>query len=165
MRRREFIKVSGLAGLAFLIGCPSNVSQAALLALVNEIAVAWAKLSPFLSLNPALVASITAEIAAIRAAIQAWSPGFSITDIEKVVNALVATMALIPVIAMYEPLVALIVATAEGILALLVPGGAPNVMVTARGKIFGNPPHSAGQFKSAWNKAVKAGSLPGQLEL
>lgn len=161
--RREFIKIGSLAGLAILAGCP--VTQSSLEALIAEIAAAWAKLSPYVtSTDPALAVKITAEIIAVQAAIQGWKPGMSITDIESVINILVSSMNLIPVIAQYEPLVALIVATAEGILALL-PNGTPNVMVNARGVAFANPPRTARQFKKEWNKTVNAKALPAKLEI
>jgi hypothetical protein len=166
VNRRTFIQSAGtwaafslLPGLA---GCP--VAQTTLESLAVMLAKAWVALAPFLkNVDPALSAKIAAEIAAVEAALNGWAPGKPITDIENVVNALVVTMNLIPVAAQFEPLVALIVATAEGILALV--GGGANVMVSARGATFANPPRTARQFKKAWHKVIVEKALPAGLEI
>jgi hypothetical protein len=172
MNRRTFITRTGavailaLPSLGLLSGCPSNVTQTTLEALVTEMATAWAALAPYLKgVSASLVGAIAGGLSGLEAAVKAWTPGKAITDIETIVNAIVANLNLIPGASQYEGLIVLLVATAEGILAILVPGPASNVMVTARGVMVGNPPRTERQFHAGWNGEIRKKGLPKGLEI
>lgn len=182
MNRRQFLLKSGYTtlalstcgSLALLEGCP--VSQEQLTALVNEVGVGLQGILPyFKTVSAEAAAKIEAAFATLQTDVQNFKPGATVAVIEQAVNDFVAAMNLIPVVAQYQPLVALIVATVEGIITLLVPapaGGtvafaraAPEVAITRekghvlvsyRGVTVKDPPKTAGSFRSAWNKDVKA---------
>jgi hypothetical protein len=187
MTRREFahrsfatlVLAGSLPALFPLAGCPT-ITQTQLASLIAEVGAGLAEILPYLtSVSAAAAQKIEASFQALETAVQNWKPGAVVSEIEQAVNVFVANMNLIPVLAEYQPLVALIVATAEGLLALLIPapaGGtttttfahaAPGVavdhvggkiVVHYQGQTVTNPPKTASAFRSAWNKQVKADS-------
>jgi hypothetical protein len=176
MNRRMFGKKALLATGALLVlpeltGCPVTQSQIA--ALVAEVGTGLSGILPYIKgVSATLATQIEASFAALQAAVQAWKPGTSIQDIEQVVNAFVANMALIPVLGAYQPLVALIVATAEGIITLLVPNAtaAPRTTATSRFVVtatsqYPHPPNTARSFRGTWNGVVKKDSALAGLEI
>lgn len=174
--RRTFLKqasaVTALAvTLPLLEGCPVTQSQIA--ALVAEIGTGLSGILPYIkSVSASVATQVEKSFAALETAVQGWKPGTSIADIEQVVNAFVANMALIPVLGAYQPLVALIVATAEGIITLLVPNAtaAPRTTATSRFVVtatsqYPHPPKTARSFRGTWNGVVKKDSALAGLEI
>jgi hypothetical protein len=157
------VTVSG-SGMLLLEGCP--VSQSQLAQLVAEVGTGLSGVLPYIKSVSAMVATqIQSTFSALETAVQAWKPGTVIADVEQAVNAFVANMALIPVLGAYQPLVALIVATAEGIITLLIPNPAPQTsavraMATRAASQYPHPPRTAGQFKRKYNSVAKANNLP-----
>jgi hypothetical protein len=176
MTRRMFGKQVMLVGGGLLVmplleGCP--LSQSQLAQLVAEVGTGLAGVLPYIkSVSASLAGQIQASFSALEAAVQAWKPGTAIADVEQAVNAFVANMALIPGLGAYQPLVALIVATAEGIITLVVPNAAPAAMrvgltsikaqnaLTTMINQYPHPPHTARAFKAKYNSVAKASNLP-----
>lgn len=167
--RRNFLKsASALAAMAvafpLLEGCP--VSQSQLAQLVAEVGTGLSGIMPYIkSVSASLATQIESGFAALEQAVQAWTPGTAVADIEQAVNAFVANMALIPVLGAYQPLVALVVATVEGIITLLVPTPAPTTSAvkaaySAALAQYPKPPRTARAFKSKFNSVAKANNLP-----
>lgn len=183
--RRRFLRNSALmiVGspilLSMLEGCP--VSQTQISDLLNEVGYGLEKILPyFSSVSAAAAAKVEAAFQTFATDVRNFQPGQAISLIEQAANDFVGAMSLIPVLAAYQPLVALIVATVEGIIAVLNPApaggnvvtmnthGAPvavtrtakgHVVVSYQGLSITDPPKSAAAFKKAWNKA--GASIPG----
>lgn len=177
--RRKFMKslaalatitISG-SGMLLLEGCPVTQSQIA--QLVAEVGTGLSGILPYIKGVSATIATqIESSFAALETAVQGWKPGTAVTDIEQVVNAFVANMALIPVLGAYQPLVALIVATAEGIITLLVPNAtaAPRTTATSAFMVksaqqWPHPPKTAHSFRGSWNGVVKKNQQLAGLEI
>lgn len=180
LTRRQFaIRTTQLLGamavLPYLAGCP-GITQTQLASLISEVGAGLQEILPYLkSVDAATAAKIELAFSALETAVQNWKPGSAVAVIEEAVNAFVGAMAIIPVLASYQPLVALIVATAEGLLALPIPAppagtttafahATPgvgvthehgHVVVSYQGITISNPPKTAAAFRSSWNKAVK----------
>jgi hypothetical protein len=163
MNRRKFIvsalAVAAVPGLLTLEGCP--VSQSQLAALIGEVGAGLAEILPYLtSVSQAAAAKVEAAFQALETAVQNWKPGSVISVIEQAVNDFVSDMNLIPVLADYQPLVALIVATVEQLISLILPTSSAPATAVATGRVtlaqIGAAPKTASSFRSAWNKQVKA---------
>jgi hypothetical protein len=179
LTRRELMQyataVLAMSALPALEGCPA-VTQSQLAELIGEVGAGLAEILPYLkTVSSSAAATIYQAFQALETAVQNWKPGGVVSEIEQAVNAFVSAMSLVPVLAEYQPLVALIVATVEGLLTLLIPisttasnvvAGMPKgvivthekgrVIVAVNGVTIANPPTTAGKFRSAWNKQVGA---------
>jgi hypothetical protein len=156
MNRRELMHrgslvLAGAAILPWLAGCPASQSQIA--ELVAEMSTALNGILPYLkSVSASEAATIQQLFQALETDVKGWKAGDSIAAIEQVVNDFVASMNLIPVTADYQPLVALLVATAEGIITLVT----PTTSLSAKISKSSAAPKTASTFRAAWNKETKA---------
>jgi hypothetical protein len=155
------------ASFALLAGCPfGSVTQSQIVELIAEVGAGLQEILPYLkSVSASEAATIYAAFQTLETDVQNWKPGGAIAVIEQAVNAFVSAMNLVPVLAEYQPLVALIVATVEGLIALIAPGSTPPPPatgvtrngrrgITYKGVTFPNPPTTASSFRSSWNKQV-----------
>jgi hypothetical protein len=180
MTRREFahrsfatlVLAGSLPALLPLAGCP--VTQSELAELIGEVGAGLAEILPYLtSVSQTAAQKVEAAFQALETAVQNWKPGTVVSVIEQAVNDFVADMDLIPVLADYQPLVALIVATVEQLIALILPAPASttsalrassgvavthegrHLVVNYKGVTIKDPPKTARGFRGAWNKQVK----------
>jgi hypothetical protein len=180
MNRREFgFNTIGFLTVLFLAGCQgASVTQPQLQALLAVIGKALGKIDPLLrKWNPKIASDIEAAYKALDDFAQKYKPGDDLKDVEALVNALVnnlqAIVPYLPPIGPLQPvdyigLIQLIVATVEGILALLpIPAINPaniSVSVKKEGKsivvrvssptglrTFTNPPQTGPLFALWWN--------------
>ena len=180
MNRRDFVRcMAALAALSALTGCPTaNPDQIA--ALVAEIAKAIGKLLPYFSgVDAQWAKDIQAALTALETVAGKWQKGDPLAEIESVVNALVQLMGAFPIAAPYQPLVTIIVATLEGILALVIPPAKGNarsyvlgtskvdcrrvgrhvyvdITVDGHRQTVVDPPKTAAAFTAAWDKLAPA---------
>jgi hypothetical protein len=180
MNRRQFTLGTLISLTAlFLTGCQgASITQPQLQALLAVIGKALAKLMPFLrTMNSKLAGDIEAAYKALDDFAQNYKPGDAIKDVEALVNALVdnlqAIVPYVPQVGPYIGLIQLIVATVEGLLALL-----PNAsltpanmnvdakrdgkhvvvkIMTSQGWItITDPPSTGPAFTAAWDKLAPA---------
>ena len=157
---RAFAALTLAAAFPFLAGCP-GVTQSQVAQLIAEVGTALAEIMPYLkTVSAATAQKIEDSFLALETAVQNWKPGTTIAVIEQVVNDFVANMNLIPVLADYQPLVALIVATVEGLVSLLVPTALPSSVTSSARQMAAvkGAPKNAKQFRKAWNEAVRSRS-------
>lgn len=169
LTRRDLLKRGSLVGMAALAtpalltleGCP--ISQSQLVALIGELQSGFNAILPYLkTVDAATAAKVQALLTDLQSDVATWTSGSSIAIIEQIVNDIVAALALFPVTAAYAPLIALIVATAEGIITLLVPNSAPapapapaGIRAMARAR-YPHPPKTAGGFRKEWNRVAES---------
>ena len=174
MQRRDFLKRTATVGAIIAVspsallveGCPS-VNVKALLNTVLDSAQAILKVA---TPNAPWIPALESAIVALQQAEQQWSAGSSVQIIISALNTLQAVLAVIPVTAAYSPLIAVLVAGIEAVLAAVVPQPAPTPVTLNAAKnpyltshrVVLNKPHflqsRQGAYKAQWNAtAVKVG--------
>ena len=180
MNRRQFA-IGGIISLAapFLAGCPTSPDlQQQLEGLLTQVGAALDKLMPILrSWNAKVANDIEDGFNLLVSAVNGYKPGNQVQSIEAAVNALVtalqAIVQYIPQAGPYLAMVQLVVATVEGILALVLPttSMSPNskfspVSFRRVGKhvyidienaqSVMDPPSTGPEFTTAWDKLAPA---------
>ena len=181
MNRRQFT-LGGLISLtvSLLVGCPTSPDlQQQLEDLLTQVGAALKNLDPLLEAwNPKIAVDIDAGFTLLESAVNGYQPGNSVASIENAVNALVtalqAIVQYIPQAGPYLAMVQLIVATVEGILALL-PNSALNPantnvdvrrvgkhvqvkIMTPQGWVSVTDPATTGKaFTTAWDELAPVG--------
>jgi hypothetical protein len=172
--RRQFGKsavgvlgITALGGVSLAEGCTSS-------SVINEINVILQEAASVLAVvepNAPWVADFKNAIAALMVAEQQWDTGGTVQLVIDALNTVVAITAVIPLTAPYSPLIDILVAGIEAVLAAL-PQSSNNAGVRAMAS--GNPhvgryqfqkhwyrsTPTAGEFKSAWNASAKERNLP-----
>lgn len=173
MQRREFLKrTAGIGALvavapsALLVeGCSVNVK-----ALLNTVINSAEAIIKVAAPNAPWLQPLESAITALQQAEQQWSAGGAVQIVISALNTVQAVLAVIPVTAVYSPLIAVLVAGIEAVLAALVPQPAPtpvtlnaarNPYLTTN-KVALAKPHTfqtyQGAYRSQWNAtAVKIG--------
>lgn len=106
------------------------------------------------------VPQLQSAITALKAAEQTWQNGGSVQTVINVLNTIVAITSVIPLTAQYSPLIDVLVAGIEAVLAALPPSTAVNAAVfvsphVGRVHIKHKMFHSrTAEFKDAWNAAA-----------
>jgi len=153
-----------------MVGCTGSQ-------VVNEVNVVLTEAVNILAVaqpNAPWAPQLKAAVAALQTAEATWQAGGTVVIVEDALNTIVAIMAAIPLTAAYSPLIDVLVAGIEAILAALPPSTvAPTPVVAAshnphigRVQIKHHMLHSrVSDFKAAWNAAVKADSRLAGAEL
>jgi hypothetical protein len=129
MQRRDFLKKSTTAA-AVLLASPSvlvvegcNVNVKALLNTVLDSAQAILRVA---APNEGWITPLQSAIVALEQAEQQWSAGGAVQIVISALNSVQSVLAVIPITAVYSPLIAVLVAGIEAVLVALVPQPAPN---------------------------------------
>ena len=169
MNRRDFGKAAlavSVAGPALLSidGCSTSTVVQDINVVLNEaenVLAVVASDAPWLP-------DFKAAIAALQTAEAGWNGGGDIQIVVDALNTLVAVTAVIPVTAAYSPLIDVLVAAVEAVLALL---SATGNTVSVRTTVAQNPHVGAykithrwgrtpaGDFKANWNSVANAHGL------
>jgi len=170
--RRGFIGKAALALISFatlsLTGCALTPANAK--ALINVLITSIQNILK-VSTNAPWVGDLAAALTALQTAEASWSAGGTVAVIDDALNTLTAVLAVIPLTAIYSPLVDIVVAGIEAVLAVLpVATGSAKL----RAAISSNPHHGRivlnkkslrhetpqGAYKSQWNGLCKQIGLP-----
>ena len=177
MNRRNFLKVSVagavLATAPTLEGCTSSEVVNAINTVLKEAAAVLAVADP----GAAWESELQQAIGALMTAEQQWQSGGAVQIVDDALNAIVAITAVIPLTAVYSPLIDVLVAAIEAVLALL-PAAVSSVATkltreqmeksSATGnshigrykmKTYWDHPTVSGRFKCNWNDVAKANNL------
>jgi hypothetical protein len=170
INRRQFGKstvallgFASLGGTVLLDGCTGSQ-------VINEINVVLQQAAAVLAVaepNAPWVAELKNAIAALMTAEQQWQNGGTVQVVIDVLNTIVAITAVIPITAVYSPLIDILVAGIEAVLAALPqssnvggiraqPSGNPHIGKYAFPKHWYRSTPTASEFKSCWNAAAKA---------
>ena len=180
MTRRAFGKGFGILALSatagtslFTEGCaltPANVK-----ALINVLITSIQNFILKVATGASWSVDLSAALAALQSAEQNWTSGGPITLIDDALNTITAVLAVIPLTAVFSPLVDIVVAGIEAVLAVI---PVTPAVTKLRGTISTNPHHGRvvlrkpsllhetpqGAYKAQWNGTCKQIGLP-QAEL
>ena len=162
MNRRVFVKTSAIAAavVALPVTLTSCVSVKSLLNTVIGAVQAILRVA-----DPTATWSVTLQ-AALTALVQAeanWTAGGAVVIVIDALNTLANVCAVIPMTAVYSPLIDILVAGIDAVLTLLIPKNAVVALVKPaanphRGRVQLNKPHfyqtQQGAFHSQWNRAA-----------
>jgi hypothetical protein len=168
MNRRSFFQAAAATGLVATLptleGCGLSEVENAINVVLREAAAVLAVAEP----NASWLAPLQQAIASLMTAEQQWQNGGPVQVVDDALNTIVAITAVIPLTAVYSPLIDVLVAAIETVLALL-PAPATGVAKATR---TGNPrvgrytlksywdhPTPAGRFKKNWNDVATANKL------
>lgn len=176
MNRREFSKMAGTVLMAlatggvalFAEGCILNATNVK--SLINVLITSIQNILKVATGAP-WAADLSAALAALQSAEQNWSAGGAVTLIDDALNTVTAVLAVIPLTAVFSPLVDIIVTGIEAVLAVL--PITPSV-TKLRGALSANPHHGRialnktnwkhetpqGAYKAQWNGICKQIGLP-----
>lgn len=119
--RREFLRTSTLAAIAATIGIPSltgcAVNVKALLTTLITSIQAILKVAT----GATWATDLTSALAQLSTAVASWTAGGAVTIVTQALNAVEAVLAVIPLTAVYSPLVDVVVAGIEAVLNALSP--------------------------------------------
>jgi hypothetical protein len=177
MNRRRFLKVMGASGTILVIwplnGCNATAVENEINVVLKEAAAVLAVAAP----GAAWVTQLQVAIAALATAEQQWQTGGAVQIVIDALNTIVAITAVIPITAAYSPLIDVLVAAIEVVLAAL-PAATSSVATRlssdelARTVATGNQHigryklkthwyHSAAtNLKDNWNDVARANNLP-----
>lgn len=151
---------------------------------VNEVNIVLTQATNILAVadpGATWVPKLQAAIGALKTAEASWQAGGAVQDVENALNTIVAITAVIPLTAQYSPLIDVLVAGIEIILANL-PGGAAVAVAAAptngvsahvAAQVVSNPHlgrvtikhhfmhNRTNEFKAAWNDAATANGIAG----
>jgi hypothetical protein len=163
MNRRVFLTAS----TSFAVASPLllSVGGCTTSTVVNEINVVLTEAANILVVaepNATWVPQLQAAIAALKTAEASWTAGGTVTEVINALNTIEAITAVIPLTSTYSPLIDVLVAGIEAILAAL--PAQPSAAVKAvqnphigRVKIRHSLFHSrVDEFKKAWNEAAES---------
>ncbi len=173
MKRRELLKLGTAAGVATFVTFPAvSIAGCSTTAeITNAINVILSSAEAVIKVaapNAPWLGSLASAIAALQQAESTWTAGGAITLIDDALNTLSAVLAVIPVTAVYAPLIAILVAGIEACLALI-PVSAklaakPAPASPYHGMTALNKPHwlqtRTGAYRNQWNQQALALSLP-----
>ncbi len=170
MERREFLRKSVVASAVLVVtpsallmeGCSVDVK-----ALLNTVINAAEAVLKVAQPNAPWLQPLENAILALQQAEQSWTGGSPVQVIISALNTVEAVLAVIPVTAVYSPLIAILVAGIEAVLAAVVPSP---VAVTAvnnpyrgkaklKGRSMVHPTHQ-GAFKAQWNETAVSVGCP-----
>ena len=177
MNRRSFLRTFGLFVFVFLIlptswlmsGCTGDTIKG----ILNTVLASAKALLGLIAPNSSLYADFSAAIAKLEADEAQWTAGGVITLIEDGLTAVEDVLAVIPVTAIYSPLIAILVAGIEAVLALIprpTPAASAAALTAMVQRVQTNPyigqatldqpsfwhPTHAGAYTDQWNKKAVA---------
>lgn len=166
MDRRSFIKVTTVGGLALTVspallleeGCVST----GIVNLINDVLLAAANVLNVVEPGASWVGQFQAAIQALKTAEATWETGGAVTLVDDALNTILAIANVIPIAAPYAPLIAVLVAGIEMVLAALPIPTTTSLLKSKQtlnqspyfGKIVIKPGFlqtRAGAFKKEWN--------------
>jgi len=175
MNRRYFIKLCSGLGAALAIGAPSffiegcaiNVTDA-----INTVLNSALAILKVAEPGAAWTGDLGAAIAALEQAETQWQAGGAATLVIDALNTVEAVLAVIPATAVYSPLVDILVAGVEAVMAAF--GVTATVTPAVRARIVNSPhygkvalkgpsflhPTWRGSYRAQWNAEAKALNLP-----
>lgn len=154
------LTVLATVAVAPLTGC--TVSQAQVVADGHAVSTALLSVAKIEAVtNPQAAENLTTASNALLAATSNWKPGSAVADINAAANAVEIVLAAIPQTAVFAPLVAIAVAALD---VLIANTNSANPSVSAVANVYRGKAHihhrfgrsKEGDFKAAWNAAVKA---------
>ena len=173
--RRSFNKLLGFGTLALALGgslitagcvlTPANVKS-----LINVLITSIENILK-VATNAPWEAQLSAALVALQTAEMNWTSGGAVAIIDDALNTVTDVLAMIPLTALYSPLVDIVVAGIEAVLAVLPVGVA---LPKLRAAISNNPHHGRvvlnktslrhetpqGAYKAQWNDICKQIGLP-----
>lgn len=170
LTRREFGCNTVLAGVALafvpsLEGCTGNE----VVSLINTVIESALAVIGVATPDASWLGPLTNAVAALKQAETTWVAGGAVTIVEEALGTIEDVLAVIPLTAVYAPLVAVLVAGIDAVLNAL-----PTSAVTSRLRASSNPYHGrvalkkphlfqtrVGAYKSQWNTTAKAIGLTG----
>ena len=171
--RREFAKKSALLAVATatlalpgLEGCTGNEVES----LINTVADSALNLIAVADPGASWITPLTNAVAALKQAETTWAAGGAVAIIEEALSTVEAVLAVIPITAVYAPLVAILVSGIDAVLnALPTTPAATAALAKAsmnpyHGRVTLKKPHvfqtKVGAYKSQWNATAKQIGLP-----
>lgn len=162
LNRRRFINNSALLCAVALVslpetGCSGSEIENELNVVLQEAVNVLAVVDP----NAPWVPQLQKAITTLKTAEATWTGGGAVNDLISALNTIVAITGAIPLTAPYAPLIGILVAAIEAVMAAL---PKPTINMSAEYNQFVGKttiPHHFGRsraydFKSAWNKAANA---------
>jgi hypothetical protein len=163
-RRRFTLSLAALVALpsTLISGCAFSVSDT-----ISTIITAIGGILSYVGSSQPWAAALQAALAALQTQVAAWKAGGAAQYLIDALNAVEAVLAVIPLTAVYSPLIDLIVSGIEAIINYFAPTSAgPGPMSIAKSPASGNPHKNrialkapgalqspVGAFKSQWNDA------------
>jgi hypothetical protein len=144
-------------------GCSGSQVINEINVVLNEATVVLAQADP----GAPWIAQLKSAISGLEGAESTWKSGGAVAIVDDALNTLTVVLALIPLTAVYSPLIDVLVAAIEAVLALL----PVSTSMTVRVRLMQNPHagryvlvnhwyHSAaGNLKANWNSVAKAHGL------
>ena len=176
MNRREFGKRIGATSLFLLIGGTAFFAEGCALTAANAKALINVLINSVNSILKVATGApwagdLAAALTALQTAEQSWTAGGAVTVIDDALNTLTAVLAVIPLTAIYSPLVDIVVSGIEAVLAVL---PVASVSTKLRVALASNPHHGRvvlnkttwlhhtpqGAYKAQWNGICKQIGLP-----
>jgi len=176
MNRRTFVGRIGSFGILALAGGVSVFTGGCVLSAANVKSVINVLITSIQNIlkvatGAPWAADLSAALAALQAAMQNWAAGGAVTLIDDALNTVVAVLAVIPLTAVFSPLVDIIVSGVEAVLSVL-PIAA--VSTKLRVAVATNPHHGrialnkpslfhetpSGAYKHQWNGICDQIGLP-----
>lgn len=164
MNRRTFLGSSAALGVISLVSLPTvgcAYDPTAIINTVLDSAVAVLAVA-----DPAApwVIDFKNAVATLKSAEAQWKSGSAITIVISALNTLAAVAAVIPLTAMYSPLIDILVAGIDAVLVAIDTSAAKTVSHNARvGRVLLKKPHvlqtEVGAYKAQWNAVVSANPL------
>jgi hypothetical protein len=166
--------LSAVLAILFLTATTTPLQGCSAATTVNEINTVLTEATNILTVaDPTApwAGQLKAAVAALKTAEAGWVGGGAVADVDAALNTIEAIVAVVPVTAAYAPLVDVLVAGVEAILAALPAPTAASVSlakasnphlgrVVIKHRLF----HSrTKEFKDAWNAAVEKQGLKGAL--
>ena len=166
MNRREFVKNSSVGvavlctgSMVTMTACSTNIK-----ALLNTVITAVQAILK-VAVNSPWAAQLANALTALQNAEAQWTAGSTVQIVIDALNTLEAVCAVIPLTAVYSPLIDVLVTGIEAVLAVLVPTPAIKAL---RAKLANNPHHGRvalrhphflqtqqGAFRDQWNDTAK----------
>ena len=172
MQRRAFVKNLATAAAVAVVtpsallmdGCTVNVQ-----ALLNTVITAAEAVIKVAEPGAPWVAQLESAIAALLQAEGQWQGGSPVQIVISALNTIQAVLAVIPVTAVYSPLIAVLVAGIEAVLTALIPQAKNISFAAAKSPYYGRAklshpspfhPTYEGAFKAQWNSTAEQCKLP-----
>ena len=176
MNRRQVLKLASLTAAALaagatavtMEGCTFNITDA-----INTVLSSALAIIKVAEPGAPWVAPLASAIAALQQAETSWQSGGAATLVIDALNTIEAVLAVIPVTATYAPLISILVAGIEAVMAAFGLTLSPAAMAK-RGTVINSPyygktrldgpsflhPSWQGAYKAQWNSEAKILNLP-----
>lgn len=165
MNRRTFVKTAGATGTLLCVAPPAvlfeGCTDSSVISLINVALTAAEKVLAVAEAGATWVESFKTAINALKTSEAAWQTGSSVQIVIDALNTITNVLAVIPITAVYSPLIDILVAGIEAILQALPQSTTAKLSQNQHfGRATLNKPHifqnKTSAFKEQWNRAVAA---------